>query len=73
MASCLPIGLPHCTRSLAQARLISRHRLAAATAATGSVSRPVLRVMRASLRPLPSPHNTFSLGIRTFVKRITPL
>ena len=62
MASCFPIGWPHCTRSAAQRRTISSARLAPATAEAGSVSRPVLRVISASLRPLPSPQRTFSTG-----------
>ena len=51
IASCLPTGWPHCTRSAAQRREISRQRLPPATADAGRVSRPVLRVMSASLRP----------------------
>jgi hypothetical protein len=73
MASCLPMARPHCTRSLAQERTISRQRCAAATAEMGRVSRPVLSVIRASFSPLPSPHSTFSRGTLTSVKRITPL
>ncbi|PYO94311.1 MAG: hypothetical protein DMD62_06260 [Gemmatimonadetes bacterium] len=73
IASCWPIGRPHCTRSAAQRREISRQRLPAATAEIGSVNRPVLSVTNASLRPLPSPQSTFSFGTRTLVKRITPL
>ena len=37
----------------------------------GIVSRPVLSVMSASFRPLPSPQSRFSLGTRTLVKRST--
>src|SRR5205823_751457 len=50
-------------------------RLVAAAAADeiGSVRRPVFRVIRASFRPLPSPHSTFSFGTRTFLNEITPL
>ena len=71
-ASCLPTGAPHCTRSLAQFRTISRHRLPAATEDAGRVRRPVLSVMSASLRPLPSFQRMFSRGTRTSWKRITP-
>ena len=73
IASCWPIGRPHCTRSAAQRRAISRQRFPAATEEIGNVSRPVFSVMSASFNPLPSPHSTFSLGTRTLVKRITPL
>src|SRR2546430_2684840 len=73
IASCLPIARPHWTRSLAHTRAISRQRLPAATDEIGSVSRPVLRVIRPSFRPLPTSHTTFSFGTRTLVKRMTPL
>ena len=36
------------------------------------MSRPVLRVTSASLRPLPSPQSTFSAGTFTLVKRMIP-
>jgi len=58
----------HCTRSLDHSREICRQRLPAAAEEMGSVSRPVLSVIRASFRPLPSPHSTFSLGTFTFLK-----
>ena len=72
MASCFPIGWPHCTRSAAHRRTISSARLAPATAEAGRVSRPVLRVISASLSPLPSPQSTFSTGTLTLVKRMMP-
>ncbi len=72
IASCLPIGWPHCTRSVAQRRAISRQRLPPATADAGRVRRPVLSVMSASLSPLPSPQSTFSTGTFTLVKRMMP-
>ena len=72
IASCLPIGWPHCTRSAAHRRAISSARFAPATADAGSVSRPVFSVMSASLRPLPSPQSTFSTGTFTSVKRMMP-
>src|SRR2546429_5219825 len=70
IASCLPMARPHCTRSLAHWREISRQRLPAATEEMGSVSRPVLRGIRPSFKPLPTSHSTVSLGARTLVKRI---
>src|SRR5437879_12637168 len=73
MASCWPMGRPHCTRSAAQRREISRQRLPAATEEMGRVRRPVFNVINASFSPLPSPHSTFSFGTLTFVKRMTPL
>src|SRR5438034_6599081 len=60
IASCLPMARPHCTRSLAHWREISRQRLPAATEEMGSVSRPVLRVIRPSFKPLPTSHSTRS-------------
>ena len=60
-----PLGGPPARRSRA-------HRLAPATAEAGSVSRPVLSVTSASLRPLPSPQSMFSTGTFTLVKRMTP-
>src|SRR5439155_131341 len=57
----------------AQRVAISRQRWPAATEEMGKVSRPVLSVISASLSPRPSPQSTFSLGTRTFVKRMTPL
>ena len=71
-ASCLPIGAPHCTRSAAQRRANWSARFEPATAEAGRVRRPVFRVMSASLRPLPSPHRTFSTGTFTLVKRMIP-
>ena len=47
-------------------------RLDPATADAGSVRRPVLRVMSASLSPLPSPQSTLSTGTFTLVKRMMP-
>src|SRR6266487_3810776 len=73
IASCWPIGRPHCTRSAAQRRETSRQRLPAATDEMGSVRRPVFSVIRASFNPLPSPHRTLSRGTRTFLNEITPL
>ena len=71
-ASCLPIGAPHCTRSFAQVRDACSSALLPPAQLAGSVSRPVLSVISASLSPLPSPHRMFSRGTRTFVKRMTP-
>ncbi len=67
------MGWPHCTREPAHSRAISRQRFPAATDEMGRVSRPVLRVISPSFRPLPTSHSTFSFGTRTLVKRITPL
>ncbi len=72
-ASCLPTGLPHCTRSLAHLRTISRQALAVPTEVFGIESRPSFRVVRAILRPRPSDPIRFSAGTRTFVKLITAL
>jgi hypothetical protein len=41
--------------------------------AAGRVMRPVLRVVKATFNPRPTPPRTFSTGTRTFVKRMTPL
>src|SRR5438309_11111625 len=59
MASCLPIGRPHCTRSFDQVREISRQRFPAPTAEMGSVRRPVLRVTSASFNPAHLPEHVF--------------
>ena len=48
------------------------HHLPAAAHVMGMVSRPVLRVVRASLRPFPSERIRFSFGTRTFLKVISP-
>jgi len=73
MASCFPIGTPHCLRSFDQPRTISRQRLPMPAHVAGSVSRPVLSVMRAILRPFPSSPTKFSFGTRTLSKLMTPL
>ena len=73
MASCLPTGRPHCTRSAAHLRQISRQSLAVPTEPFGIERRPSLRVVRAILRPLPSSPIRFSAGTRTFLKLITAL
>ncbi len=73
MASCRPTGRPHWTRLPAQSRSIAREPLPAMVQKAGRARRPVLRVMSASFRPLPSPHRRFSRGTFTSVKRRTPL
>ncbi len=72
IASCLPTGWPHWTRSAAHWREIWTHRRATAEHEAGSVSRPVFNVTRASFKPLPSAQRRFSFGTRTFVNRMTP-
>ena len=60
MAACLPMGAPHCMRSFAHAREISRQRFASPTHAAGSVNRPVSSVVSATRKPLPSASKIFS-------------
>ena len=55
------------------ARATRRQRFARPVQAAGSVSRPVLSVVSATRRPLPSASRIFSRGTRTSVKRITAL
>ena len=73
MASCLPTGAPHWTRSAAHCRHDRRAPFAPTAQNAGMDSRPVFRVMRASLSPRPSPQSRLSLGTLTLWKRITPL
>ena len=73
IASCLPTGRPHCTRSLAQVRQISRQSLAVPTEPLGIDSRPSFKVVRAIFSPRPSSPIRFSAGTRTFLKLITAL
>ncbi len=58
---------PHWTLEFAQSRHISSAPFAPTAQNAGIARRPVLSVMRASLRPLPSSHRRFSRGIFTFV------
>jgi hypothetical protein len=71
-ASCLPMGAPHCTRSRPQVRDTCSSALLPPATLAGSVRRPVLSVISASLSPFPSPQRMFSRGTFTLVKRITP-
>ena len=71
IASCLPIGLPHCTRSFDQRRTTPRQAFAVPTEMFGMERRPSLRVVSAILRPLPSCPIRFSAGTRTSLKSIT--
>lgn len=71
-ASCSAIGLPHCSRAADHSRAIFRHHLPAATQDAGSERRPVLRVVRAILRPAPSGPMRFAAGTLTWWKRVTP-
>ena len=73
MASCWPIGRPHCTRDPAQSRSISREPFPVAAQNAGSASLPTLSVMSASLSPFPSPQTRFSRGTFTFVNLRMPL
>ena len=70
-ASCLPIGRPHCTRSVDHSRAIFVDHFAAPTDSAISASRPVFRVLSAILRPSPSPAIRFSSGTNTWSKRVT--
>jgi hypothetical protein len=72
-ASCFPTGRPHCTRSLAQTRQISRQVLTVPTELLGMERRPSFKVVRAILRPRPSAPIRFSTGTRTSLKLITAL
>ena len=71
-ASCLPMGWPHCTRSLHHFRAIETICFPAPAQPAGIVSRPVFNVISASLRPFPSSQRMFSRGTFTLVKRMTP-
>ena len=71
IASCLPMGLPHCTRSFDQRRTTPRQAFTVPTEMLGMESRPSLRVVSAILRPLPSWPIRFSAGTRTSLKSIT--
>ena len=63
--SCLPIGWPHCLRSADHSRAIFSEYFVADRQIAGSDRRPVLSVVSAIFRPLPSPPMTFSLGTKT--------
>src|SRR5208282_5714419 len=73
IAACLPMGTPHCTRSLAHFRARARHRLDRPAQAAGIVKRPVFSVLSATRKPLPSDSRIFSRGTRTLVNCTTPL
>ena len=73
MASCLPMGLPHCTRSEDHSRQVLRHCLAVPTEPLGIDRRPSLSVVRAIFRPRPSLPMRFPFGIFTSVKERTAL
>jgi hypothetical protein len=64
-ASCLPIGRPHCTRSVDHSRAIFVANLVAPTALAVSASRPVFSVLSAIRRPSPSRATRFSSGTNT--------
>ena len=70
-ASCLPTGLPHCTRSFDHSRATFVAHLETPRQIAGSASRPVLRVVRAILRPMPSFPITFSSGTKTSSSSVT--
>ena len=71
-ASCLPMGMPHWTRSLAQSLTILSESFEDDAQMAGSDRRPVLSVCRATFSPRPSPPTTSSAGTRTFSNRVTP-
>ncbi len=70
MASCSPMGRPHCTRAFDHLRQSSRQAFTVPAVAAGSVRRPVLSVVRAMRSPCPSSPSRFSLGILTSRKLI---
>ena len=70
-ASCLPIGLPHCTRSVDHSRAILVAHFDAPTAIAISASRPVFRVVSAILSPSPSRAIRFSSGTNTSLRIVT--
>ncbi|GAA3349967.1 hypothetical protein GCM10020358_74110 [Amorphoplanes nipponensis] len=70
-ASCWATGRPHCTRAADHSRATASDHLDAPTHIAGSDSRPVLSVVSAILRPLPSPPMTFSPGTNTSWNRVT--
>src|SRR5580704_4146828 len=72
-AACLPIGRPHCSRSIPHFRAMAKHRFDTPTHAAGNVNRPVFSVVSATRSPLPSLSRIFSRGTRTLVKCTTPL
>ncbi len=73
IASCLPTGRPHCTRSFPQARQISRQSFEVPTEPLGIDSRPSFKVVKAIFSPFPSSPIRFSAGMWTFLKLITAL
>ena len=70
-ASCLPTGWPHCTRSFDHSRAILVASLEMPRQIAGSARRPVLRVVRAIFRPMPSFPITFSSGTKTSSSSVT--
>ncbi len=69
--SCLPIGWPHCLRSLDHWRAMDSEYFVEPTQIAGSERRPTLSVLSAILRPLPTPAITFSFGMNASVKVVT--
>jgi hypothetical protein len=70
-ASWRPTGWPHCTRSLDHSRATLTAHLHVPTQIAGSASRPVLSVVSATFRPMPSRPITFSLGTNTSSNVVT--
>ena len=70
-ASCLPIGRPHCTRSMAHSRATLVAHFEAPTAIAISARRPVFRVLSAILSPSPSRAIRFSSGTNTSLRSVT--
>ena len=72
IASCLPIGWPHCTRSFGPASARSRAALADAGAARRQREAPRVQRDERELQPLALAPEQVLAGTFTFVKRITP-
>ena len=70
-ASCLPMGRPHCARSVAHSRATLVAHFEAPTAIAMSASRPVFSVLSAIRRPSPSRAIRFSSGTNTSFRTVT--
>ena len=70
-ASCLPIGRPHCTRSVAHSRATLVAHFEAPTEIAISAKRPVFSVLSAIRRPSPSRAIRFSSGTKTSLRTVT--
>ncbi len=72
MAWCLPIGTPHCTRSLIQRSSSLMMSFAPPVLDAGRPKRPVFSVVNAIRRPSPGLPIMFSFGTLTLLNFSTP-